>query len=163
MGFELAVSSSPLPAVLEWGVATNPSKEGVTPSECHHPSSSASKSKVPIPDVTLVLVDPPLSLHAQSHKKSVLKGLKDPTNHRLPTIQPLKRKRRGKHLDSTTMGATETTSLVANGNGVHKKDDEDMKRLKSYQPCAYRDRIGPSISNEKIHHESPTGPASRSV
>ena len=126
-------------------------------------SSSASKSKVPIPDVTLVLVDPPLSLHAQSHKKSVLKGLKDPTNHRLPTIQPLKRKRRGKHLDSTTMGATETTSLVANGNGVHKKDDEDMKRLKSYQPCAYRDRIGPSISNEKIHHESPTGPASRSV
>lgn len=35
------------------------------------------------------------------------------------------------------MGATETTSLVANGNGVHKDDAENMKRLKSYQPYAF--------------------------
>ena len=36
----------------------------------------------------------------------------------------------------STMGATETTSLVANGNGEHKGDAENMKKLKSYQPCA---------------------------
>ena len=76
----------------------------------------------------------PSQIH-QIHKKLQQKKTNRPKIQRSNHSFVEERRREEASYDST-MGATETTSLVANGNGEHKGDAENMKKLKSYQPCA---------------------------